>query len=72
MIDFLNNLFTPRKSAGVIQRNEILDEVSNSIRVESMKTNIAMTLNTEFNNDHIVGYNTAMYSVLSLIENLKR
>ena len=61
----------PRKSAGVIIRNKILDEVSNSIRIESMKTNIAMISSTEVNNDNLVGYNTAIYSVLNLIENLK-
>ena len=71
MIDFLYNLVMPRKSAGVIIRNKILDEVSNSIRIESMKTNIAMISSTEVNNDNLVGYNTAIYSVLNLIENLK-
>lgn len=71
MIDFICNLFTPRKSVGSIIRNQVLDEVNNSVRIESMKTNIMMTMNTEFNNDHIVGYNSAMYSILNLIDTLK-
>ncbi len=72
MLDFLYDLFSPRKSAAIITRNEVLEEVEKNIKIDSVNAISVMSRDMKFSTEVSRGYFMAMKDVFDTIENLKK
>lgn len=72
ILDFICELFSLRKSAAIITRNEVLEEVENEIKKDSAGATLLMSRSMKFSNDIIKGYLLATSDTLIIIEGLKK
>lgn len=70
-IDFICDLFSPRKPVGSIIRNKVLDEVIDSVHIDSVRVYGIMITNEAFTPEFIRGYQAATKNILLIIDDLK-
>ena len=70
-IDFICDLFSPRKPVGSIIRNKVLDEVIDSVHIDSVRTYDIMMKNESYTPEFIRGYKVATKEILLIIAKLR-
>lgn len=71
-IDFICNLFTPRKSVGSIIRNKVLDEVIDAIHIDSVRVYKALRDDKIYTPEFRKGYHEAIKQSLLITAKLRK
>lgn len=72
MLDFLYDLFSPRKSAAIITRNKVLEEVEEHIKQSTMFVTKELIDADDITKEFIRGYELSSDNALTIIEGLKK
>lgn len=72
ILDFICELFSPRKSAAIITRNEVLEEAIDAIQIDAIRVDKLMMSNELFTTECIMGFHAATRQAVMIIDNLKK
>lgn len=72
ILDFICELFSLRKSAAIITRNEVLNEVIDSVHIDSVRVYGVMRNDELYTPEFKKGYHEATKQALLIIARLKK
>lgn len=72
MLDFLYDLFSPRKSSASILKDKVLGEAIDAIQTDAIRVDKLMMSNELFTTEYIRGFHAATQQAVMIIHNLEK